>query len=288
MAKKTVTKRVVEVSINPYELMLILSPDLRETEITKKLKEIVDIIEKAGGKITNEDFWGKKALAYRIKKHNEGIYMVYNIELPNNFLNELKGFLRIEKEVLRSMILSLPANYVYTKYNLDASEEPRERKEKSKKNISVKHNAPAIPPKKKEEKIEVEKKEEKPAPDSDSGKKESKEESIDSALPTGQAGQDDKVEKPTSDDTAEPQGEAVEAEDLQPSEDKEEKPTDEPSTKEEKNPVADSEPVESVSTDTVEKTVEASHGVPEEKKEDYETELDKKLDEILGDEDLNL
>lgn len=128
MAKKTVTKRKIEISINPYELMLILNPELRETEVKKKLKEITDMIEKAGGKITNEDFWGKKPLAYRLKKNWNGIYMVYNMELPNNFLVELKEHLRIEKEVLRSMISKLYEGYTYTNYDVEVVEKRRERK----------------------------------------------------------------------------------------------------------------------------------------------------------------
>lgn len=162
MAKKTVTKREVEVSINPYELMLILNPELRESEIKKKLKEITGMIEKGGGKITNEDFWDKKNLAYRVKKHWEGIYMVYNIELPNNFLNELRNYLRIEKEVLRSMFLKLPADYTYTKYDLEAvAEEEKKEKRSFKKNVSIKHNAPIIAPKPAPAKTEESKTEEK-------------------------------------------------------------------------------------------------------------------------------
>lgn len=253
MAKKTVTKRAVEVSINPYELMLILSPELRETEITKKLEEIVNIIEKAGGKITNEDFWGKKELAYRIKKHNEGVYMVYNIELPNNFLSELKEFLRIEKEVLRSMVISLPKSHVYTKYDIKESDEPRKKVEKKK--VTVK-SAPVVKPVVKEEKKEVEKEEEKHTPDSDPGKEEFKEKK--------------EEKKEVSDDTAEPQGDAVETSHGASSDDTEEKEEEKP----EKEPTPDMSKEEKKER--------------KEEKEGYEDELDKKLDKILGDEDLNL
>ncbi len=164
MAKKIKTERKVESVIRPYELMLILSPELRETEITKKLKEITDMIEKAGGKITSEDFWGKKTLAYKIQKHLEGIYMVYNTELPSQFLTELKNYLRIEKDVLRSMIINIPGDYTYVKYDIKNMAEEKSKKpartgtsgerRNSQKNISIKHNSPIIQPKKKEEVIE--------------------------------------------------------------------------------------------------------------------------------------
>ncbi len=127
MAKKAVTKRVLESTVKPYELMLIMSSDLREPEVKKKLKEITDMIEKAGGKITHEDFWGKRNLAYRIGKHSEGYYMVYNTEMLNQSLSELKEHLRIEKDVIRSMILTLPEGHTYTKYDLDAIVEEKKK-----------------------------------------------------------------------------------------------------------------------------------------------------------------
>jgi len=154
MAKKTTTPREVENSLNMYELMLILNPDLRDTEVKKKLKEIEDMLNKSGGKITHDDFWGKKELAYRIKKQTEGYYTVYNAELPSSFMPELKQYLRIEKELLRSMVIKLPAGYTYTKYDLTVEEKPKREKEFPKKNISIKHNAPIFHSKKKEEKKE--------------------------------------------------------------------------------------------------------------------------------------
>ena len=72
MSKKVTTEHEVDSSLNKYEVILILNPDLREPEVKKKLKEIEEMVQKAGGKITQEDFWGKKTLAYRIKKQNEG------------------------------------------------------------------------------------------------------------------------------------------------------------------------------------------------------------------------
>jgi len=149
MPKKTAAQ---EAGSNLYELMLILNPDLREPEIKKKLKEVTEMIEKAGGKITQEDFWGKKELAYRIKLQNEGVYMVYDMELPPSFLPELQQNLRIEKEILRSMVIKLPSGYTYTKYNMTPEEKPKREKENLKKNVSIKHNAPIIHSKKKEEK----------------------------------------------------------------------------------------------------------------------------------------
>ena len=264
MAKKTTAiKQEIVTQINPYEFMLILNPDLRETEIKKKLKEIVDIIEKAGGKINEEDFWGKKTLAYRINKFDEGIYVVYNLEMPNTFLKEFKDHLRIEKEVLRSMIIKLPADYVYTKYDIEgSSEEPEKRVVKKKVTVS----APVVKPVVKEEKVEAEPEEEK------------------------------KKEEPVEEKPKEIEEEPVKEEEAPSEEKKEEEPKEEEAPVEEvakKEEVVEEKAPEEPKEEEAPKEEKKEKETEEDKerkeeKEDYETELDKKLDKILGDEDLNL
>lgn len=156
MSKKIVKKREIASFMRAYEIMLILNPDLRESEVEKRLKDLVQTIEKSGGKITHEDFWGKRDLAYKINKYKQGIYMVYNVLMPSTFLAELKEHLRIEKDVVRSMILSLEKDYKYTKYNLE------ETVEKEKKFTSKRANAKPLKVAKKivkkEEKDDLDKK----------------------------------------------------------------------------------------------------------------------------------
>ncbi len=65
--------------MNTYELMLIVRPDLDVTE--KKAQELVNtLLVKAGGVVTAVSIWGKRQLAYPIKKMSEGIYVLATIE----------------------------------------------------------------------------------------------------------------------------------------------------------------------------------------------------------------
>ncbi len=143
-----------ESDVSLYELMLILNPELRESEVKKKLEEFEEMLEKGGAKITQRDLWGKRALAYRIKKKDEGIYMVYNAEIPARFIKEIKATLRIDKEMVRSLVIKLPAGHVYTKFDLTyVKEEPKKKEFYNKKpmhsmaNTSVKHSGPVTKPK---------------------------------------------------------------------------------------------------------------------------------------------
>ena len=59
-----------------YELMIILDPDLEERTIQPSLDKFLSVITKDGGTLDNVDLWGKRRLAYEIKKKSEGIYAV--------------------------------------------------------------------------------------------------------------------------------------------------------------------------------------------------------------------
>ncbi|QQR83921.1 30S ribosomal protein S6 [Candidatus Peregrinibacteria bacterium] len=131
-------------SATQYELMLALKPSLRETEVKKKIKEFEEIIESGGGVITVNDYWGKRPLAYRMKGNDEALFCVMNFTLPTHFVKELDHSLRIEKELLRYLVIKLPENYTYTKYELVAKTQESNRKESrapKSSHASVKHTS---------------------------------------------------------------------------------------------------------------------------------------------------
>lgn len=65
--------------MNTYELMLIVRPDLEVTE--KKAKELVGkLLDKTNATVTSIAVWGKRALAYPIKKVSEGTYILASIQ----------------------------------------------------------------------------------------------------------------------------------------------------------------------------------------------------------------
>ena len=61
-----------------YELMIILDPDLEERTISPSLDKFLSVVTKDGGTVDKVDLWGKRRLAYDIKKKSEGIYAVVN------------------------------------------------------------------------------------------------------------------------------------------------------------------------------------------------------------------
>jgi small subunit ribosomal protein S6 len=88
-----------------YEMTLILVPEIAAT----KKKEVLDKVEKilvaTKGKVEKKEEWGKKSLAYPIKKMTEGDYHFWEVALPEPAPAEIDKKMRLENEVLRYLLL---------------------------------------------------------------------------------------------------------------------------------------------------------------------------------------
>ncbi len=88
-----------------YELCLVFSSKLGKEEQEKLLGKIKADIEKSGGKIEKEEEWGKRELAYRIKKEAEGIYILFFLKLPEEGVNTFEQRLKLEEKILRYLLV---------------------------------------------------------------------------------------------------------------------------------------------------------------------------------------
>jgi small subunit ribosomal protein S6 len=89
-----------------YELTVLIHPDL-EVDIETPLNKIRGIITGAGGEIVSEDNWGKKKLAYRIKKEDFAVYVYFDIKLPAEALLKISGTFNITDEILRYLLVKV-------------------------------------------------------------------------------------------------------------------------------------------------------------------------------------
>ncbi len=145
MAKKAKeVARVLEAVDKKYELMLVLQPELLESAVEKKLKEFEKFLEENGGSVEMKDKWGKRELAYRIGKYDSGIYVIYNVVLPSTFNKELDEHVRIDKDIIRFLHISLKDNYEYQKFEEEKKVEPKkESASDSRKPTKTTHKAGA-------------------------------------------------------------------------------------------------------------------------------------------------
>lgn len=90
--------------MSQYELTVLYHPDL-EIDLDKALKKVEKILSDNEGSINKLDNWGKRKLAYTIKKQDHAIYVIYDVELPNERVQKVEGVLNITDEVLRYLIV---------------------------------------------------------------------------------------------------------------------------------------------------------------------------------------
>ena len=87
-----------------YELMVILDPELEERTIAPSLDRFLTVVTKSGGTVKTE-IWGRRRLAYEIKKQVEGIYAIVTIESEPADVAELDRQLNLNESVLRTKLM---------------------------------------------------------------------------------------------------------------------------------------------------------------------------------------
>jgi len=90
--------------MNQYEIAVLYHPDL-EVDLTKAEERVTKIITDNGGKITATDNWGKRKLAYAIKKQEFAVYVFYTVEMPGEGVKKVEATLNITDEVIRYLIV---------------------------------------------------------------------------------------------------------------------------------------------------------------------------------------
>ena len=88
-----------------YELMVIFDPEVDERQVAPKLDGFLKVITTDGGTIENVDIWGRRRLAYEIKKKTEGIYAVVNITATSEATQELDRQLKLNEQIMRTKVL---------------------------------------------------------------------------------------------------------------------------------------------------------------------------------------
>ncbi|KKR31883.1 MAG: 30S ribosomal protein S6 [Candidatus Gottesmanbacteria bacterium GW2011_GWC2_39_8] len=93
--------------MNKYELTLILSVVLDTAGRKKLMEKLEKAVTDLKGHVENKEEWGKKSLAYTLKKSNEGYYFIYKVSLDGKGAKDLNDKLRNEENVLRSLLIKV-------------------------------------------------------------------------------------------------------------------------------------------------------------------------------------
>jgi small subunit ribosomal protein S6 len=95
----------VEIALRRYEVMVILDPDLEERTVGPSLDQYLNLVRQDGGNVETVDIWGRRRMAYDIKKKSEGIYAVIELDAEPATVKELDRQLTLNESVLRTKVI---------------------------------------------------------------------------------------------------------------------------------------------------------------------------------------
>ncbi|AHF96521.1 30S ribosomal protein S6 [Desulfurella acetivorans A63] len=90
-----------------YDFLYIVQPNVTDEEFDTILSDVVSRIEGSGGKVLKSAIWGKKQLAYPIKKYRQGIYVNLFYEANTTVPKQIESFLALKDDVLRQMTVKM-------------------------------------------------------------------------------------------------------------------------------------------------------------------------------------
>ena len=88
-----------------YELVWILGGDVDEEQGAESIEKITSLVADAGGEVTGTDIWGKRALAYPIKKNSEGYYLQANFEIDGPQVQDFERAIYADQSIIRHLLV---------------------------------------------------------------------------------------------------------------------------------------------------------------------------------------
>jgi len=96
-----------------YETLLIINPNLSEEEVESIAQKIKKIMEDLGASIIQVENWGKRRLAYEVKKFKKGYYLSYDYRVEaSDMLKKLDAALRYDEQILKYMSVRMKEDHI--------------------------------------------------------------------------------------------------------------------------------------------------------------------------------
>jgi small subunit ribosomal protein S6 len=88
-----------------YEIMYIIRPNIDDEAKKAVVERFNNILTENGAEITNVKEWGKRRLAYEIKKYRDGIYMIVNVVAEPKAVQEFDRLAKINDDIIRHIVV---------------------------------------------------------------------------------------------------------------------------------------------------------------------------------------
>ncbi|MGH2349163.1 MAG: 30S ribosomal protein S6 [bacterium] len=92
-----------------YELVLVVSPEVGDEGFPSTVDRVSQFIKERGGEIKETDLWGRRRLAYPIRRQTEGFYAVAHVSMDPQAVRPLEGSLDLAEDILRHLVVRMDA-----------------------------------------------------------------------------------------------------------------------------------------------------------------------------------
>lgn len=107
----------------PYELMVLINPEVTDEALTEAVDRIGQYISDQGGEVTNikrDTPWGRRRLAYPIQRFRDATYVLYHLMTPPTSVVEIERELKLDERIIR---------YLLVRYEEPPAERPARERE---------------------------------------------------------------------------------------------------------------------------------------------------------------
>jgi small subunit ribosomal protein S6 len=111
--------------VREYETLYIIAPEIEEADQQGVMEALAAVVTKNGGEIVKNDVWGKRKLAYTIKKRTEGIYVLLRYKSESSVPGELEVFVHRTPNILRHLTTVVSHQQLKEEARLKAAENKR-------------------------------------------------------------------------------------------------------------------------------------------------------------------
>jgi small subunit ribosomal protein S6 len=93
--------------LRDYELTVVFNPEIAEEDLPAEIERVNELIAQKGGVVGEANRWGRRRLAYPIKRHREGNYVLTPLKLQADVAAELERNLRGFEQILRYLLVKV-------------------------------------------------------------------------------------------------------------------------------------------------------------------------------------
>lgn len=90
-----------------YESVIIINATLEDNQIESEIEKVKDFLQKNSGEILAIEKWGRRRLAYSIKKKNNGFYVLFEFKAPGDLITKLERHYQLNDTIIRYLTVQL-------------------------------------------------------------------------------------------------------------------------------------------------------------------------------------